>query len=149
MKIYTYKDLIESYKDYIIYKSKNSFYDYYVQRYLGLSKSFGINFELEINNDRKKEDLRQWFVKSVLSTTKSINPFDGLMEAPEYIVDLYKEHSNDFIEAEGVLYKTHFNFQCHLFELIYEKIENTITSKELLENGFDDSKEEPDLADLW
>lgn len=149
MKTYTYKDLIESYKYYLLYKDSDPFFDYYIQRYKSLSKSFGIDFDIEIKSDSKKDDLLRWFVDSVKATTKRINPFDGLMEAPEYIGKLYKEHTRDFMEAEGVLHKAHFKFQCHLFELIYGNTEKTITSAELLENGFNDSQKEPDITDFW
>lgn len=149
MKTYTYKDLIESYKYFLLYKDSDPFFDYYVQRYKALSKSFGVDFDVEIKSDSKKDDLLRWFVDSVKATTKRINPFDGLMEAPAYIGKLYKEHTKDFIEAEGILHKAHFKFQCHLFELIYSNTESTVSSAELLKNGFDDSQNEPDITDFW
>ena len=145
MKTYTYKDLIESYQHYLLYKDSDPFFDYYVQRYKALSKSFGIDFNIRIHNDSMKDDLLRWFVDSVKATTKRVNPFDGLLEAPSYIGKLHKEHSTDFIEAEGVLHKAHFKFQCHLFELIYGNIDCIITSSELLEHGFDDYQNEPDF----
>ena len=149
MKTYTYKDLIESYKYYVLYKDSGDFFDYYIQKYLALSKAFAINFNRTFKNERKKEDLRQWFVKSVIATNKSANPFSGLIEAPDYISHIYHEFDKDFIKAEEVLHKAHFRFQCYLFELVYGAIDKSISSEELLKNGFDDTQNEPDLTDLW
>lgn len=110
--------MIESYKYCLLYKVSDPFFNYY-ERYKALSKSFGGDFNVEFKRDSSKDDLLRWFVDSVKATTKRINPFDGLMEAPAYIRKLYKEHTKDFIEAEGVLHKAHFKFQCHLFELVF------------------------------
>ena len=147
--LYTYKDLIESYKYYVEHKGKGAFFKYYKQRYKALSKSFGIDFDVVIMEHPHKEDMRWWFLKSVKATTERINPFAGLMEAPEYLIELYHKHGDDFIKAESLLNKAHFKFQCHLFELIYGPIKTKISSKQLKKNGFDDSQKEPDIADFW
>ncbi len=149
MKIYTYKKLTEFYEKYLLYKNSDPFFGYYIQRYLALSKALGVDFDKEIKEEYEKEDLRRWFVDSVVATNKSVNPFDGLMEAPKYLCKLFKEHNKDFVQAEAALHKAHYKYQCHLFELIYGIIETNISSAELLKYGFDDSQEEPELCDFW
>ncbi len=144
-KTYSITDLVEAYRQFIRYQNNENF-QYHVENYRAMSKAFGIFFENKIP-DRVLEDYRNWFERSIMDSLKSLSPFNGLLEAPKHIIKLFKSQGGHFKQIEDDFMIAHRNFQIHLVELMFGKVEKSVTSDDLLENGFDDRREAPDPFD--
>jgi hypothetical protein len=78
-----------------------------------------------------------------------VSPFDGMMEAPDNIIKLYHNHSENFSHLDHLFQETHYKLQCDLNVMMNFDVKKVITSKYLLKYGFDDSQEVPEKYDFF
>jgi hypothetical protein len=155
---YTYKELIEAYinaerDDYIHEDFKN----YYVGLFKKLTELFGIRFRMEELGNFPDDEfwpgvskgaalmVFQSTVRSYLSIT---TPFAGFIEFGLGVGDLYDAYGRKLEEMAEENRKAHLNLLDALFKMMSGAVDRVVTSQELREAGFDDSKE-PKKADYY
>jgi hypothetical protein len=136
MNTYNYKDLISSYRYYVMFKGDDSF-KYFTREYKAMSIAFGISFENE-QKDNQLEYLRLFFEESIKESNQNVNPFIYNSKPPKIIKDLQKTHLKKFEKIEESLNKAYWDLQCDIFEKIYGRIDKVITSEDLLRYGCND-----------
>ena len=82
--------------------------------------------------------------------TRSANPFEDYLEAPEPVIALHHRHGRDIDRAATAL---HTALMALLVELVVEGYgiprDRAVTGEELRRHGFDPRSPEPDPLDFW
>lgn len=157
-KRYTYKEFIQAY----IAGERNSyvhedFKNYYVGLFNALKNLFGIHFtrddlpQFPENNDLLPNTHRSHALHLFHPTIRSYlaiwTPFSGFLEAGGLleVFQVYGLRINQIAEENR---KAHLEMLDGLFRKIYGEVDKVFTSEDLMNMGFDDSKE-PKIEDYF
>lgn len=152
---YDYKALIKAYLDanrtsYI----HEDFKKYYAGLFETLQKAFGLDFK---DHSKNRDALVMLFWSTVSSYENIRSPWSNYLEGGLIIRKLEQAGEGGEIvltlskkieELHKKSKKAHWEMLDSLFQLIFGRVSKVVTSKELLELGFDDSKE-PDFTDYY
>jgi len=157
---YDYRSLIKAY----VYTKRShvdeDFSRYYKKLYQALSKAFDISFNISFENkdqDVKELVLLRLFSRTIRSLNSIDTPWSNYLEAGlvhEIIHEageagqLVDKSSQVIIEIAEKMEEEHYRMLDHLFVCIFGKTGRIVTSKELYENGCDDSKQ-PEISDYY
>jgi len=147
-KTYTYQDLISAYLN--VQRFKNAppgLKEFHTELYRRLSTFFEVDFEKDLpGEDWRRESLRRLFHTTISRCRNVSDPFEGILEAPKEIADLYRIHGERLAELCRQLRRQYFALLCDLYKKMYGDRGRSITSKILKRQGFDDSTQ-PDESD--
>jgi hypothetical protein len=140
---YTYQDLIKAYLAARRRKNEDpDFKDFNAELYRHLSEFFNVDFDKNPDeSDWICKILREMFLSAAAYYRNVSNPFSGMMEAPDEIVELYQLYGpplKDIGDQTKVLY---FDFLCDLYRRIYGETKRSITSRMLKRRGFNDARD--------
>ena len=155
---YDYRQLIEAYvytqRDFI---NLPDFANYYASLLEALQKHFGIMLSHEALSSASQKVFWMFFRSTVRSLLKITHPLAGYLDAtllhrkleqcgePGRIVD---KCSKIISESNKASEDAHREILYTLFKEIFGECDRVVTSEELLQSGFDDSKE-PDISNYW
>lgn len=154
---YDYKVLVEAYvrtqrKDYV----HPDFAAYYQSLCAALEKQFDLRFSNEYFPDLR---VAVWmlFESTVGSLLRITTPWDGFLEASAIVSTLEKsgeagkridQASQTIMQATRESRQAHLEMLHELFVLMFGKTDVVVTSEQLAQVGFDDSRE-PDITDYY
>lgn len=120
------------------------------RRYGALAAAFGVQLE----KPPKHEGTDAWALGRLFEATverhgSASSPFDGYLEAPPAIHELFERYQPTFSSAVRTLERAELDLLTELVDRLWGIGDRTVTSAELLEHGFDDATRAPDPLDYW
>lgn len=153
-KIFKRKDLLHSWID----KKKNErahqyLRIYYSKVYDAFRGAYQIDLDqkpVELQQSEKDLDILHYFFLDVFKSRNSFSsPFDGVLEAPDSISDLYQTYGTKLSELRDASDALHENLMLELMEKIWGITDAyTVTQSDLDQHGYPTGPE-PDLMDYW
>jgi hypothetical protein len=101
------------------------------------------------DSDRVKRHWHTLFSSSLRSYAAIQTPFSGYLEVPREWVPFIEQWGPEFGEQVEQMRELHRRFMLAILEQCYGSLTTTVSSEDLLEDGFDDTATAPDPIDYF